>query len=995
MLSHYRLVEKLGEGGMGVVWRAVDTKLNREVAIKILPADLATDPERRLRFQREAQAAAALNHPNIAVIHEVDEEDGTDFIVMELLKGRTLREEIGRAPLPVKEWLKLALPMAEGVAHAHRHGIIHRDLKPDNVMITGERQIKLLDFGLAKLREPEKAERTLPADMDTRLETISQEFTREGKVLGTVSYMSPEQARGEATDHRSDLFSLGIVLYQMAGGRLPFKGKSTIETLHSIITADAQPLTEISGEIPAEADRIVRKLMEKEPDRRHQNATDLVTDLRNLKRDIDTDRVSGPTGTVSTVRARRPKWWAVGGAIALAAMLIAGGVIVYHRWFGPATFPDHLTESHTVGVIGFENLHDPSDSEHIGRMLVGLVTTDLVESGGLEVVSSAKVHAALRKVSGGDFETSLAPEVARQAGVQMMLVGIVDQVGEGLLLTAELVDVEHGTALGSFTKRAESKAELFDLAGTIADEIRARLRPLVGEAGTRPFELARALTDNPEAYRHFSAGLLAYHEMRFKEAIDRYEQALREDPSFAAAYYALGAAYDWRGLEEKAVEISRRGLPYIDRLPARWQTMYRAALDYRSGNYVNAYQALIELCETSPDIPDAHYHLGEIITHTARYWDPRKAMELFSKALEIDPTFKIALYHLVEFHILAGDVEAAERLVERYRGSNVHDPSLSLVELKILNARGRYDEAIALGEKLVASGTQACEETIISLMAAEKWDRAVALADRCIQTETGYVSVVTLILRGKVQLARGHIREGLADMKRATGITKEEMPTKAVMATFISEFQSTLGNALYTIGKVDEAIEMLREAVAYDPYDAQANFWLGNMLIDNGEIEQAEEVLRRMLAMEQSIETPVAPLFSRLLTAELQLSRGDATAAKGEIEKVSAMPPVYVYQNPALLLVRARVLAASGDLRGAIRAYERIADARVSLLRSSPSMIMRTPALYEVARLEEQTGDLESARKHYREFLDHWGNAYMPIPAVDDAKARLAALEKR
>jgi serine/threonine protein kinase/tetratricopeptide (TPR) repeat protein len=990
MLSHYLLVEKLGEGGMGVVWKAVDTKLNREVAIKILPADLAADPERRLRFQREAQAAAALNHPNIAVIHEVDEEDGTDFIVMEFLEGKTLRQEIGRIPLPVKEWLKLVLPIAEGVAHAHKNGIVHRDLKPDNVMITGERQVKLLDFGLAKLREPEEAP---PADLDTRLETISQEFTREGQVFGTVAYMSPEQARGEATDHRSDLFSLGIVLYQMAGGRLPFKGKSTVETLHSIITAEAQPLTEISGEIPTEVDRIIRKLMEKEPDRRYQNAAELVTDLRNLKRDIDTDRVSIASGVAPTARTRRPAWLSVAAILASVAMVIAGAAITYQKWLAPSSTADHLTESHTVGVIGFENLHDPDDSDHISRMLVGLVTTDLVESGGLEVISSAKVLAALRKVSGGTFETSLAPEVARKAGVQMMLVGIVDQVGEGLLLTAELVDVEHGTALGSFTKKAESRAELFELAGAIADEVRGRLQPLVEEDVARPYDLARALTDSPEAYRHFSAGALAYHELRFKEAVERYEQAIREDPTFAAAYYALAGAYSWSGLGEEAIEAARRGLPHIDRLPPRWQTMYKATLDYEIGNYVEAHQALTRLIETSPDIPDAYYVLGEIITHNSRYWDPPKAIELFSRALEIDPTFKIALYHLVEDYILIGDVDAAERLMERYRGSNVDDPSMSLVDVQILRARERYDESVALGEELIAGGTQAYQETIVTLLAAEEWDRAVVLANEGMHEGRGLVYSVNLFLRGQAQFGRGRIREGLVDTERAIEILDVAEPSASVKGMIASAVCTSSAVVLSAAGNLDEAIELSRRAIDFDPLFAHAYFWLGRNLLDAGKVHEAEETLKQIRTRVQPGGTPVAVFYSRLLAAELHLAKGDTATAMSVVRKVSQMS--HEYRAPESALVRARVLAASGELEEAIAAYRDVTDVHVSLSHMSPVIAIQTLALYEVARLEEEAGDLEDARQHYRRFLDRWGNADMPIPAVDDAKARLAALEKR
>ena len=298
-LAHFKITAKLGEGGMGEVYLAEDTKLGREVAIKVLPTALTADPERRLRFEREAQAAAALDHPNIAVIHEVGEADGHPFLVMQLVKGQTLRQILDNRRLSLKEWLQVATAVSDGLAHAHKNGIVHRDLKPENVMLTEEGQVKLLDFGLAKLLEPTPTAAGGTSDLDSKLQTISRELTMAGKVLGTVAYMSPEQARGETVDHRSDLFSFGVILYEMAGGQRPFQGDTEIESLHATLKSEAQPLSDVAGDIPAEAERVVRKALEKERERRYQDAADLATDLRNLERDLD-------SGTASIVSGQAP-----------------------------------------------------------------------------------------------------------------------------------------------------------------------------------------------------------------------------------------------------------------------------------------------------------------------------------------------------------------------------------------------------------------------------------------------------------------------------------------------------------------------------------------------------------------------------------------------------------------------------------------------------------------------------------------------------------------
>ena len=337
--------------------------------------------------------------PNIAVIHEVGEHQGQPFIVMQYLEGTTLGDTVRQRRLPVNEWLQIARSIADGLAHAHKQGIVHRDLKPDNVMITGEGQVKLLDFGLAKLTEVEPEPLPQDAPTDTRLETISRELTRTGSVVGTVAYMSPEQARGEQVDHRSDLFSFGVMLYEMASGKRPFSGRSTVESLHATIADEPPPLSQVTGDVPAEAERVVRKALEKEPGRRYQDAADLATDLRNLKRDLDAGRASVTSGVTAAVAPRRRSPWRLGAAVTGVALVVAAAAYLHFGRQPVATATP--AEDSSIAVVGFENLSDPDDADHLGRMLMGLITTDLAESGGLSVISVPKVLAAVRQVSGG------------------------------------------------------------------------------------------------------------------------------------------------------------------------------------------------------------------------------------------------------------------------------------------------------------------------------------------------------------------------------------------------------------------------------------------------------------------------------------------------------------------------------------------------------------------------------------------------------------------
>jgi serine/threonine protein kinase len=314
---------------MGVVWKALDGELRRHVALKVLPPGLSADEERRLRFQREAHAAAALNHANIAVVHGVGEEGGVQFLVMEYVQGITLRDHLSERTLDHRTWLRLAMQIADGLAHAHANGIVHRDLKPDNVMVTDEEQVKILDFGLAKLLEPRpeiQGEDGGPAD-DEALKTISRELTGAGRVYGTVSYMSPEQARGGAVDSRSDLFSFGIMLYEIVTGKLPFSGDSPMDTLSAILRARPEPVAASKPETPAELQRILDKCLEKEPRDRYQDTRDLVVDLRRLKRETDSQTVQRAETTSSVqIQAEKPRRSALGwaaGALALVAIAVA------------------------------------------------------------------------------------------------------------------------------------------------------------------------------------------------------------------------------------------------------------------------------------------------------------------------------------------------------------------------------------------------------------------------------------------------------------------------------------------------------------------------------------------------------------------------------------------------------------------------------------------------------------------------------------------------
>jgi tetratricopeptide (TPR) repeat protein len=997
MVAGYRLVEKIGEGGMGVVWKALDTKLNRHVALKFLPARVTGGEERRLRFQREAQAVAALDHHAIAVIYETGEHDGTPYLSMQHVTGRSLRERLRDGPLPVSEWSRIAASIAEGLAHAHAKGIVHRDLKPDNVMVTDDGQVKILDFGLARILE---SETPAPADDErSRLQTISRELTRAGTVLGTAAYMSPEQARGNTVDHRSDLFSLGAMLYEMASGEFPFRKDTDVETLAAILNQEPPPLVE-RAEIPGECGRIVHKLLEKDPSRRYQSAADLVADLRNLRRDLDSGRVSisavsTPRGTARTPRRRL---YGIVGVVVIA--LVAAGIFVLRPRESRAPVPASAADSGAVrgplAVIGFENVTDPADSEHLGRALMGLVTTDLAERGGLEVVSTSKVLAAMKTAgvaAGNPFEAAVAPAVARTAGAGVMLVGQVTQAGDRLLLTAEIVDVASGNTLGSLREQARSSSELFDLAGTIAQRVRDRLGAVPGADDAEAFGLVRALTSSPAAYRRFVEGETFLNQGNWGPAEESFRAALGEDPTFALAYYKRAVACWWLDRQQDAAGSLKQGLDHVGRLPERWQTLYRAFLDIFEGERDRAYRSLTALVQSASDLADAFYLLGEMTFHLSRYEDPRRAERLLERALEIDPGLRLVAFHMIDVRLAAGDLPGLRDLSVRLEENDPASPVIDYAHEAVARAAGQTETAIENAKKLaVRTNVTGWAMGVEAAISSGQFERAREILELRVATDGREIAEVGL-WRSALLLASGRFVEAVPVLEAAAhAYTPDDLKAPSWNERQIAEIRVATALIRQMQGRRAEAIETLRAAIAANPWAPVPRYELGCLFLAGGEMDEAEEARDELRRVSAESESPIATFYSRLLDARWFLAQGNLEDASRAMQKIAeidaaARTPAHESDTRALLLV------AQGDRAGAVAVRENALDPRLSHRAwSLCSILCWTRAFHALARIEEEAGDLAAARIHYEEFLARWGDADLEIPEADDARRRLAAL---